>query len=783
MLIRKNSNSIVIIISLHADPTLQPGAAEAGGGNAYSKDLLHELNKKKEHVLFITRKKNSTDKYKNHLSQYITIIKIDLGNWGHNDKDLLQQYHELAKKKIIEIIMKLRKKVKIVHSIYWHSGRIALDLQNEMKLEYVHTVLSNAKRKKLQNAKDIVEDRINWEKKIFENANYVICSSISESNDIINLYGIIKKKVIITGRYIHESFRNPVYRDSGIIRNAPFFEDDNAIYHQLNSLTKGIDYSRWWNDKNFIFIGRMHKHKGIHGVIDAWSRIYSEIGDETPSLWLVGGIPEQIYLMRKSIQENSAINLQEFEQKRKIIWWGTLNSNGISTLLLKSSVLIMNSLYEAGGKVIMEALSQGVPVIATPFGYAKDYIINWKNGFLIEPEDTDDLYSKMKYFTNQVFLSNYLGNIGRFISREVINNWDFINTHLKIYNLTPQISKKAHSEKVHNTINAYPFFYSLPSDSSIKSFVKQKFNENICDLTKIQTSDSFSWKIRTLDNEYLIKYFYTQLNFEKIWNNNSNEPYLFENTRFLKAYNFVAEKKIFAFHKPLIIDSKKKLVVFENNYSDLNLFDIKNIQKCLNVLDNLFSTNQYPIPSELNDFNIENYSSRSEFIDFEYSKINYKWNTGRKFSIKSEVCKLLHIVKVNEKKIPLEVDVNYIQTELLRLYDLSKSEGEFGLGSSLNNINQKNFVQVNRSVKILSPAWLFLSTFGFSQSRLILEIIKNTPGNFQLENQILSLITNNKKRKQIIHWLKLHKILSLLESILLSKREDTATFFNLIKKH
>lgn len=47
----------VVIIDLHCDPTIPSGAGDIGGGNTYSRSLLHELQKI-TYTIFILHEKN-----------------------------------------------------------------------------------------------------------------------------------------------------------------------------------------------------------------------------------------------------------------------------------------------------------------------------------------------------------------------------------------------------------------------------------------------------------------------------------------------------------------------------------------------------------------------------------------------------------------------------------------------------------------------------------------------------------------------------------------------------
>lgn len=161
----------VVIIDLHCDPTIPSGAGDIGGGNTYSRSLLHELQKNNIYHIYITRKKYPNLEEYIGMTPFSDFYRINLGNWGPIDKDILQNYHSYSKQLVIEILSKYNDCSFIFHSIYWQSGMLAYELAEQYNTFYVHTILSNGKKKQLAGAvEDIVKQRIHEEEKIFAHA-------------------------------------------------------------------------------------------------------------------------------------------------------------------------------------------------------------------------------------------------------------------------------------------------------------------------------------------------------------------------------------------------------------------------------------------------------------------------------------------------------------------------------------------------------------------------------------------------------------------------------------
>ena len=527
----------VVIIDLHCDPTIPSGAGDIGGGNTYSRSLLQELQKNSIYHIYITRKKYP------HLEEYISMTpvsdfyRINLGDWGPIDKDILQNYHSQSKELIIEILSKYNDCSFIFHSSYWQSGMLAYELAKQYNTFYVHTILSNAKKKELTGAvEDIVKQRIYEEEKVFAHAKYLICSSLSEINEMRELYAIPSEHLILAGLKVDNHYLYPAYNTRGEVRintlGSTIVEQQYLSY--FSDINIEDDYL-WWNQKNFIYFGRIHKNKGIKEIIIAWVQAYEIIGEQMPNLWIVGGAPSQIEQFRNDIKEDIP-QLVDIERQHRIIWWGTLPPEGISTLLLKSSVLITHSKYEAGGLVLLEALNQGIPVIATPNGYGKDYLENWYNGFVVTYNDIIALRQKMLFFCGQPFLTDYMGKNSKQSAKIIEQTFNFFDSHMVAYGLKvekkqTQFSKKDidwyQAIKLHS-MDTYPHLTELPSKSDIEQIIHGFLHCTVLNIQKIGENvlDYKLWEIDTNDGIYLFAYYFDIINTTNIWNPYSTEDYV-----------------------------------------------------------------------------------------------------------------------------------------------------------------------------------------------------------------------------------------------------------------
>lgn len=357
---------MIIIIDLHCDATMPLGAYEFGGGNKYSRSLINLLLKYQIPFIYITRKKFTELEEFCILGEHQYFYRIKLGALGISDKDFIQNYKQDAITEIERILPDFSDFYPIFHSIYWSSGEIALYFASKYHSYFVHTVSSNAKRKILQGAiDDNPNNRTQIEQNVFDNAKYIICSSISEAEDIQNLYSISREKTILTGRWVAPAYTNPYINYDGNPRTYTFNDimPTHYVPHSMQKNNKTTDQHYIWTvQKTYLFVGRIHKNKGLIQIIKAWCKIYKEHNQSTPSLWIVGGTPDDIEKFRADYCYDKVI--ENAEKAQKILWWGTLNEEGISTLMQKALVFVMHSKYEASGNVILEAMAHALPIIA-----------------------------------------------------------------------------------------------------------------------------------------------------------------------------------------------------------------------------------------------------------------------------------------------------------------------------------------------------------------------------------------------------------------------------------
>jgi len=286
----------------------------------------------------------------------------------------------------------------------------------------------------------------------------------------------------------------------------------------------------WWWHRPFLYVGRMAEDKGVTTIINAWKVLNTYHPKHCPPLWLVGGTPEEIERIRAAAGFIGAID--SFERLGQIQWWGYLDPPGLSALLTRVCVLLMHSRYEPGGRVVIEAMAQGVPVIATPYGFAKDLIRNWYNGFLVDFGDEETLVHRMAHFIQQPLLRNSLGATAQETAHMALSQWRFLETHCRVYDQaagqlplpTPKNEVESNQKtqdyfRRHRIIPTYPHACREPENQTVREFTEHHTGCKINIVQRIEDGPGSStrWLLTWDHGRWIVKWPYPRLSLRALW--------------------------------------------------------------------------------------------------------------------------------------------------------------------------------------------------------------------------------------------------------------------------
>lgn len=170
-------------------------------------------------------------------------------------------------------------------------------------------------------------------------------------------------------------------------------------------------------EKQIIFVGRLSKEKGIETIIKISKKLPNDI-----NLLIVGSGPESKIIKKLS------------ETQDNIHYLGYQTHENSIKLIRGSDILIQPSLHEGISTTILESMACKIPIIASNVGGNKELILDNQNGFLINPESTDDLIRKIMMILEDKLLIKKFGEK----SFELIHNYEWSKIgqkYLELYQL------------------------------------------------------------------------------------------------------------------------------------------------------------------------------------------------------------------------------------------------------------------------------------------------------------------------------------------------------------
>lgn len=143
--------------------------------------------------------------------------------------------------------------------------------------------------------------------------------------------------------------------------------------------------------KDFIIcaVGRLVKGKGFQDLIEAFKMI-NDKNKDTHLLIIGGNVKQDISKFQKQIFK--LIKLYKIENKVTL----TGMVDNVEDYLGCSNLFISSSYREGISRSLLEAMSMGLPSIATRIRGSKEVIKNMHNGLLYEPKNINDLIENIE---------------------------------------------------------------------------------------------------------------------------------------------------------------------------------------------------------------------------------------------------------------------------------------------------------------------------------------------------------------------------------------------------
>ena len=285
----------------------------------------------------------------------------------------------------------------LIYSHYWLSGVVGIWMKQRFGNPLVHTFHTLAFLKNRAVGGLEHTNRIHAEQNLVLDADKILSTSTEEKHHLVKETGVHPGNIDVIYPGINQELFYPV-EDKSVFTETGYGEQDHIL----------------------LYVGRIEPVKGLMSVVDAFDILKKKKSPlfERLKLIVIGGGEKP-----RDFADNSEIIriqrvVREKELETHIVFLGSKNQSELKKYYSAADALIVPSLYESFGLVVLESLACGTPVVVSQIGKMKTIVKEGRNGFCFLPNSPDSLADCIEYFYR---------NVGKLWSKEMIRS-DIIDT-------------------------------------------------------------------------------------------------------------------------------------------------------------------------------------------------------------------------------------------------------------------------------------------------------------------------------------------------------------------
>ncbi|MCT7954705.1 glycosyltransferase family 4 protein [Laspinema palackyanum] len=352
----------IALISVHGDPAIEIGKEEAGGQNVYVRKVGEALGNLGWQVDMFTRKSNATQPTIVQHTPNCRTIRLVAGPEEFVPRQKIYEYVPEFVQEFLKFQEQQRLDYRLVHTNYWISAAVGMELKKIQPIQQVHTYhsLGAVKYKAVSTIPMIASTRLGVEKACLENADRIVATSPQEKEHMRTLVSTKGQiDVIPCGTDIHQ-----------------FGGVSQAIAREKLGIPQ---------DSSVVFyVGRFDRRKGIETLVRAMSR--STLRDQQDLRLMIGGgwRPGQSDGKERDrigslVEELGIADLTTFP--------GRIGHDELPLYYAAANVCVVPSHYEPFGLVAIEAMASRTPVVASDVGGLQFTVVSEETGLLCPPQD------------------------------------------------------------------------------------------------------------------------------------------------------------------------------------------------------------------------------------------------------------------------------------------------------------------------------------------------------------------------------------------------------------
>jgi len=235
------------------------------------------------------------------------------------------------------------------------------------------------------------------------------------SRFLFNLIIKYSNAIIVLTEFMKNDFANWPNKKIFIVPNG-------IAIHSANNFDRDVirnELSIKTDEHILLFVGRLHAVKGLKYLILAMKTIQSR--DKLSRLLIVGKDQGQRKILDDLIKK---LHLEE-----NICFIEETSHENVFRYMMASDIFILPSLSEGFPLVLLEAMSCGIPLVASDVGGISEIIQDNRNGFLVQTRNPDDIAEKVLKIVKDDVLIKKISEYNLIDVKKY--NWDNITLKLE----------------------------------------------------------------------------------------------------------------------------------------------------------------------------------------------------------------------------------------------------------------------------------------------------------------------------------------------------------------
>ncbi|PKB67563.1 MAG: hypothetical protein BZY82_02965 [SAR202 cluster bacterium Io17-Chloro-G3] len=377
----------IAVVSVHGCPLAQVGEKDTGGMSVYVNQLARHLGMLGIKVDLFTRAHSPKDPAIIKLGRNVRVVHIKAGPFKA-PKDSIPQYLGMFLDGVIRFQKSEACNYDLLHSHYWFSGSVALELALAWRIPHVatfHTLAEIKRRARIGEQES--DNRISVEHSIAASADSIIVSTEHEKQSLRRLYHVPENKVVVV---------------------APGVDLENFCPGSQTHARAKLGLN---GDRTLLFVGRMDPIKGLEVLLHA---IASMDKPSNIKLLVVGGNDGQDFQQEHYKELSRTLLITD-----QVKFLGRAEHRDLPVYYQAADITVVPSYYESFGLVALEAMACGTPVVAARVGGLQTMVKDSHTGYLVPWHCPDAFADRLEILLANEGLRKSMGKEARVAAQEM----------------------------------------------------------------------------------------------------------------------------------------------------------------------------------------------------------------------------------------------------------------------------------------------------------------------------------------------------------------------------